>query len=1333
MERKFTKEMQVETHFHTNASLSDGAQSFEQGLETAKERGLRAIAITNHGNAADLIHAWHFLQEHPMDIQLLFGVESYIAKNQNLYATEGKEKTVRQHLILLARTNEGYQDFCRFISDTERNKDNKDFPVGTKEMLQKHFAGKDGVICSTACFAGPIAYELLYNNKINHEIDKIKGRIERSVEALGDEYNRAKAHVSEVEVKIDTLQKEIESLTPIAKKKFSDAKKIIKAEKDPKTKERLQEELDVEIVQSKEAKDRIKEIKDEIKALKSSISDDKKYLTSKKNSIATIQANEEAIRVLESQKRTEEEMYENAKKEAQSYIDIFGQDNFYIELMYHGWAEEAYIAPKLVSIAKELGVKTIATNDVHMAKKSDFKTREYIRNIAGISEKREYQTLSKEDEELYIKTAEEKYEMLCKVIDENDAYEAIVNTGNMVDRVEFFNVDAFGKHYPSFKHADESLKELAIKGSVVAELEDGRTIEIKTARGGINTRYGTKWTDELQKRFEYEMSIISQMGFSSYFLYIADVICKCKHLYGTPIGPGRGSGAGSIVCYLTTITELEPISLNLLFERFLNPSRVSMPDIDTDFSKEARKFAIEYVTEFYGSKKVAGIMTMGKMGPKAALTYAPKIYAKSLGLDQKAFQSIGAEMRAMVGDSKHLSDIEEMITAKYDSNESALGVWDAACRLEGTIQNYGQHAAGIISIMNDNVEDFVPLMMAADPEGNEKMVIQADMIAAEANLGFIKFDFLGLKNLNVITACQKMIEERYGKYIDTYNLNLNDDRVYKEIFAAANTNFVFQFESDGMKGMLKQLNPTRFGDLVLAVSVYRPGPMQFIDAICECKRTGQKSDIVKRFPVLEDVLEETYGFPVYQEQVMRIMTVCAGFDLGHADNVRRFMSKKKADKLAAEKPAFVEGCIKTIGATKEDAEWLFEQLMPFAEYGFNKSHAAAYSFVSYITAYFKLYYPEEYLCAAMLEQGDKTIQFKNECKSYGIEVLPVSINDSVVNYSVESKGKIRVGLSAIKGLKAEAEKIVSCRGSKAYDSIKDFVERCDVKINSIEACILSGACDELIKNRNIAFEYAKTYSELLDASNSAHEKILEIQEAINDAATEKELKAKTTQLKNWTTKLENANEDMESLKMPSCLELSNQEKCAYELKYLGMFIGKSPLDDFDLSDSKYSDLSEANFGDKVTTIGIVFDYRKIKTRNGDDMAFFKLLDKDSQEIGCVLFPKSFAKLSSELEDNMVINLTGKMSEDQDGENQIDVWDVSLAEDNNESLLIDANNLELLEKVILPTIPAYRTENSGVTFYLMNCMGKVREGAFRVSKEIIPVLENQGVNVLLSAQ
>lgn len=1330
MERQFTKDMQVEMHLHTNASLSDGAMSFKKALNVALEKGLKAIAITNHGNTADLVYAYHYLKENHLDINLVFGIETYLINKENLYKIPEKEHNMREHLVLLVKTNEGYQDFCRFISDTERNKDDKGYAVSDVDLLKKHFKGKNGVICQTGCITGPIASEFLYNTKIDREIEKIKKRINRSLSNLGDEYINAYKKVEEVENQIKEIDNEIDRLIPISKKTFKDAKSVIKKETDEKVKAKLQEELDIEMIQKDEAKNKIKELKDYKKEIKKSISVEKKYLTGKKNSIETLNNNKKSLELLENNKRNDDEMYEKAKAKAKILLDIFGKENLYIELMYHGLDEEKIVMPKLVKLAKELKLKTVVTNDVHMAYKEDFKSREYIKNIDAISKKMNYRFLTEADKELYIKTAEEKYEKLCEILEENDVYDALKNTGEMINTITFRGIDSFGKHYPSFKDADETLRRFAREGYVTAYLKDGRTVEIKTKRGGIANRYKDKWDEKYEERFNYEMKIISEMGFSSYFLYIADVICKCKHLYGTPIGPGRGSGAGSIICYLTTITEIDPIKQNLLFERFLNPNRVSMPDIDTDFSKEAREYAINYVTNFYGTKKVAGIMTIAKMGPKDALTYAPKIYAKSIELDQKEFNNIGAEMRAIVGDKKKLSEIENEIMSKFDSNEAALNVFDTAKRLEGTIKSYGQHAAGIISIMDSNVEDFIPLMRAYDNDGNEKMVIQADMISSEADLGFIKFDFLGLKNLNVISACQKIIEKRYGKYVDTYTLSYTDEKVYKDIFSNGNTNFVFQFESDGMKSMLKKLNPSRFADLVLASAVYRPGPMQFIDDIIDCKHTGNKSDIVKRFSVLEDILEETYGFPVFQEQVMKIMTVCAGFSLGHADNVRRFMSKKKVDKLSAERPAFVKGCKETIGASEEDSNWLFDQLMPFAEYGFNKSHAAAYSFISYITAYLKCYYTEEYLCSVMLEQSDKTFQFQNDCKRYGIEILPVSVNSSSVNYSVETKGKVRIGLSAIKGLKTESERIVEDRKNDSFKSLKDFIEKCNIKINSFEACILSGACDEFINNRDIALDFAKDYKKAYETKTSIEKKAFEIENALKTNLSDKEIKNKEKQLKTWKDKLVVINNKLNEMEMPNTFSLSNKEKCAYELKYIGMFIGKSPLDDYDFSDKKYSDLNNVYYGDKVNVVGIVFDYKEITTKTGKNMAFFKIIDKDSIECNCVIFNKTFENMDVKINDNMLVTIKGRIGEDLNEERQLEVFSINLFEKTNELLLIDASDTNLLEKVIIPAIKLYHSK-TGLKFAFSNFMGKYRDGSFNVSNNILDIFDEQKVNYLIN--
>ena len=737
-------------------------------------------------------------------------------------------------------------------------------------------------------------------------------------------------------------------------------------------------------------------------------------------------------------------------------------------------------------------------------------------------------------------------------------------------------------------------------------------------------------------------------------------------------------------------------------------------DIDSDFSKFARQYAIDYVTDIYGQKAVTGIMTKAKMGALNALTYAPKLYAKEQGLELQSYAEIGLKLRKYCTElGTKLSDVEADIRQDFANNKDALKIFDYAKMLEGKITSFGQHAAGIIAIMDGQVEDYIPLMMAEDADGNDKLVIQADMVAAEAQLGFIKFDFLGLKNLNVITACQQMITERYGNRLDTYNLPLDDANVYKDIFASANTNFVFQFESDGMKGMLRDLKPTRFEDLVLAVSVYRPGPMDFIPDIIECKNTGKLSEIVERFPMLKDTLAETYGYPVYQEQVMKIMTICAGFDLGHADNVRRFMSKKKEDKLAAEKPLFIEGCVKNGTATKENAEWLFDQLMPFAKYGFNKSHAAAYSLVSYITAYMKEYYPKEYLCAAMLEQGDKTVQLLNDCKRYGIDVLPVNVNISGENFTVEDDNSIRIGLSAIKGVNADAETIVKVRNEHVYESLKDFVERCDIKTNVMKACILSGACDSLIKNREKAVTYADNLKDLLDKKSTAETRIAELSEDEN---------TKQSQLDSWKIKLDEFNKLVSELNDGQVFSSDDRVKRQYEMEYLGMYLSGSPFDGYNLSNPRYKSISEVNEGCMFRTIGVINGYREFNTKNGDKMAVFSLLDKDSVITPAVIFPSSLENVGGQLDSEMVVEIYGRLEEHEDAP-QINIYNITPMEHENHKIHINIDSMEryydLQDKLISGK------SDFGLDALIRLC-GRETELEFKLTEDIMSVLDEEDV-------
>ena len=757
--------------------------------------------------------------------------------------------------------------------------------------------------------------------------------------------------------------------------------------------------------------------------------------------------------------------------------------------------------------------------------------------------------------------------------------------------------------------------------------------------------------------------------------------------------------------------------------------RAGVRDIDTDFSAFAREYAINYVTETYGARAIAGIMTKAVMGPLNALTYAPKLYAMERGEDTRTYASTGTALRSYARgpEVKDLSSIEDIINDKFGKDPVAMKIFEYAKLIEGYITSYGQHAAGVIALQGQDVEDYIPLLKTSD---DGKLAIQADMIQAEGQLGFLKFDFLGLKNLNVYTHFMQMITARRGIRLDPNKMKFDDPKVYSEIFAKGNTNFIFQFESDGMKKMLMRLKPTCFIDLVLAVSVYRPGPMDFIDDIIHCKNTGEKSPFLQKFPQLEDVLRETYGFPVFQEQVMKIAQICAGYSLGAADNLRRVMSKKDEVKLEKMRPGFIEGCMKN-GISKEDANWLFAQLRPFAKYGFNKSHAAAYSYVAYITAHAKCYYPAEYLCSAMTEQGSKTLQFISDCKKFGIEVKRVDINKSDIDFTVESENVIRIGFSAIKGLKNEAFKIVEARKDGLYTSIKDFVSRTNLKKNSVNAVILSGACDDFSNNREATASFVEELSLIMEDIDKCAVRLTEITEQPEE--TDAELKAKNRLLTQWENKLAAAQASYDNCYEAPRAPLSVESKLAYESQFLGMWVSGSPLEDYDLSG--YKSIEEFDAG-RCKIAGVITGLNVFTTRAGAKMATFTLLDKESVSIRTVVFPNQFEMLTDSIRNNAVVEIRGSINykesgEDEDDEKQLIVDGIKMLSAKVDFLTITAPKVQLFAE-IEDLLHNHRAEN-GMAVHIIDWFGNVRNVMFSVSENIVSELNAKNIEYVVGVE
>ena len=805
--------------------------------------------------------------------------------------------------------------------------------------------------------------------------------------------------------------------------------------------------------------------------------------------------------------------YDEAKAVALKYRDTFGANNYFLEMQDHGIAEQKDVNQGLIRLSKETAIPLVATNDCHYTNKEDAASHDVLLCIQTAAKLEDVDRMRFETEEFYVKSEEEMLELFPY------AKEAVYRTQEIADRC---NVE-IQYHIAGLPPFD------------VPEGYDTWTYLNKLCFDGLKERYGAD-AHLYEDRLKYELNTIKEMGYVEYFLIVWDFINYAR-THDIPVGPGRGSAAGSLISYTTGITDIDPMKYNLVFERFLNPERVSMPDIDTDFDPEGREEVIEYVRRKYGDDCVTQIVTFGTLKAKSVIQDVGRVMGLPIPFTNSIKKLIPGDLNITI--DKALETSSEL-RAMYESDSQVHELLDICRSLEGLPRNTGVHAAGVV-ISGKPTDEYMPLALG---KGNV-IITQYEKEVIEA-IGLLKMDFLGLRNLTVINDTIKQVQKNHGIKLDMHEIDYNDKAVM-ELFAAAKTDGVFQFESAGMKNLLKQLNPTQIGDLILANAVYRPGPMDFIPSIIDCKNTGKESPFLQRMPMLKDILADTYGFPVYQEQVMQIMTTCAGFTMGRADNVRRFMSKKKRDKLAAERPAFVQGCYETNGISNEDAEWLFDQLMPFAEYGFNKSHSAAYSYVAVQTAYLKKYYPLEYMAALMtsvLNSSTKIAEYISVCRESGIELLPPDVNYGDADFSVDN-GKIRYGLSAIKSVgSGTIRDIIKEREQNGlYHDLEDFITRVtkyDANKRTVENLIKSGALDSLEGNRH---QKAIIYQKIMDSVNQNRKHSMDGQMSLFDFAND---------------------EQKEELKvsLPEAEEYPREVFLGYERELMGVYVSGHPLDDY---------------------------------------------------------------------------------------------------------------------------------------------------------------------------
>ncbi|MBR0411257.1 MAG: DNA polymerase III subunit alpha [Eubacterium sp.] len=904
--------------------------------------------------------------------------------------------------------------------------------------------------------------------------------------------------------------------------------------------------------------------------------------------------------------------YEGARAAALHMQDIFGEGNFFLELQDHGIREQKLVNTSLLRLHRELGIPLVVTNDVHYIMEDDAVPHDLLLCIQTGKLVSDEDRMRYEGGQFYLKSEEEMARLFPY------AKEAMENTHRIAERC---NVEiVFGQQkVPRFD---------------VPEGFDAPSYLRALCEEGLVRRYGDPPSRELVERLSHELSTIQSMGYVDYFLIVWDFIRFAKSR-GIAVGPGRGSAAGSIVSYCLEITDIDPIRYQLIFERFLNPERVSMPDIDIDFCYERRQEVIDYVYRKYGRDKVVQIITFGTMAARMAVRDVGRVLAIPYAQVDRVAKMIPMELGITI--EKALKNNPDL-KADYESNETTKNLIDMSIRLEGLPRHTSIHAAGVV-IGSQPLDEFVPLSRGAD----NVITTQFTMTTIE-ELGLLKMDFLGLRTLTVIQDAVRMIEKQMDRSFSINDISYDDPGVY-EMIGQAKTEGVFQLESAGMKSFMRELRPENLEDIIAGISLYRPGPMDFIPKYIRGKKN--KDSVQYSCPELEEILAPTYGCIVYQEQVMQIVMKLAGYTLGRSDLVRRAMSKKKGDVMARERANFVygneeegvEGCIKR-GISEQVANQVFDEMIDFAKYAFNKSHAAAYAVVAYQTAWLRYYYPVEFMAAlltSVITNTKKITEYINTCRGMGIQILPPDINEGEGSFSV-SDGRIRYGMAAIKSLgRSVIDEMVSEREAHGpYQNLKDFMTRLssrEINKRTLESLIKAGALDSLGNTRK---QLMMVYSRVLDEVNREKKENVTGQMSMFDFFTEEQKKEY-------------------EVKYPDVGEYDQAQKLAFEKEVLGIYVSGHPLEQYSASIKKQVTAKSTDFepdedtgrsvvrdGQHYAVGGLITDITVKLTKTGQNMAFLSIEDMYGT-LEIILFPRNYQECRDKFAMDRPVYVTGRAS------------------------------------------------------------------------------------------
>ena len=948
------------------------------------------------------------------------------------------------------------------------------------------------------------------------------------------------------------------------------------------------------------------------------------------------------------------QQYDEAKAVALKYLELFGEGNYYLEMQDHGIPEQQTVNQGLMRLSRETGIPLVVTNDCHYTNREDADSHDVLLCIQTGKKLNDEDRMRFETQEFYVKSEEEMLELFPY------AKEAVARTQEIADRchVEFeFGVTKL----PHFE---------------VPEGYDSWTYLNKLCYEGLDRRYGDR-AEELKPRLEYELDVIKNMGYVDYFLIVWDFINYAR-THGIPVGPGRGSAAGALVSYTTGITNIDPIKYSLVFERFLNPERVSMPDIDIDFCFERRSEVIDYVVRKYGKDCVTQIVTFGTLKARGVIRDVGRVMDLPYGYVDSVAKMIPTDLGVTL--DKALSMNPEL-KALYEADDQVRNLIDVARTLEGLPRNTGMHAAGVV-IAGKPMDEYVPLSRG----GDGTIVTQFVMTTIE-ELGLLKMDFLGLRTLTVINDAVKLVEKNYGKKLNMDEIDYNDQAVM-DMISAGKCEGVFQLESTGMKNFMKELKPHSIEDVIAGISLYRPGPMDFIPDYIKGKNSGE--EITYDCPQLEPILAPTYGCIVYQEQVMQIVQQLAGYSLGGADEIRRAMSKKKQYVIEENREIFVNGgqienhitgkitkipgCVAN-GISAEVANKIYDHMVDFAKYAFNKSHAAAYAVVAIQTAYLKRYYPIEFMAALMtsvIDNNGKVSEYIAVCRTNGIDVLPPDVNSGSGRFSVDD-GKIRYGLYAIKSVgRNTIDAIIYDREKNGpFRDLEDFINRVsnyDANKRTIENLIKSGALDSMEGNRR---QKCLIFPSILDSVNSGKKNNIQGQMSLFDFANDEQ------------------KEDLK-IALPDAEEFDKEIKLALEKELMGVYVSGHPLDDYIGLLEKNITAKASQFmvddetgqaaveDDSVVVIGGMISGVTIKyTKQSKAMAFINLEDLTGT-VEVVIFPNSYEKARSLISEGNKVFIQGRVQVEEEKDAKLICQDIKSFDDCGREVWIRFANKDAYE-------------------------------------------------------